>query len=108
MEKLPEVKKISTLGSLRRKNSTVGDIDISVATNDGEKVMDHFINYPKKSRILGKGEHSSSIVVPGDIQVDLKVQPPEAYGSLLQHFTGSKHHNIALREYSIKKGFSLS
>jgi DNA polymerase (family 10) len=108
MEKLPEVKKISTLGSLRRKNSTVGDIDISVATNHGEKVMDHFVNYPKKSRVLGKGEHSASIVVPGDIQVDLKVQPPEAYGSLLQHFTGSKHHNIALREYSIKKGFSLS
>lgn len=108
LEKLPEVKKISTLGSLRRKNSTVGDIDISVATKSPEKVMDHFINYPKKSRVLGKGEHSASIVVPGDIQVDLKVQPPEAYGSLLQHFTGSKHHNIALREYAIKKGFSLS
>jgi len=108
MKKIPEVKEISPLGSLRRRASTIGDIDLAVATKHGDKVMDHFISYPKKSRILGKGEHSASIVVPGDIQVDLKVQPPEAFGSLLQHFTGSKHHNIALREYSIKKGFSLS
>ncbi len=108
MKQLSEVEKISTLGSLRRKASTIGDIDLSVATKDGEKVLEHFVNYPKKSRLLGKGEHSASIVIPGDIQVDLKVQPPEAYGSLLQHFTGSKNHNIALREYAIKKGFSLS
>ncbi len=108
MKKLPEVEKISPLGSLRRKASTVGDVDLSVATKTPDKVLEHFINYPRKSRILGKGEHSASIVVPGDVQVDLKVQPPEAYGSLLQHFTGSKHHNIALREYAIKKGFSLS
>jgi DNA polymerase (family X) len=108
MKKLPEVEKIDPLGSLRRKASTVGDIDISVATKDGAKVLEHFVNYPRKSRVLEKGEHSSSIVVPGDVQVDLMVQPPEAYGSLLQHFTGSKHHNIALREYAIKKGFSLS
>jgi DNA polymerase (family 10) len=108
MKKLPEVKEITPLGSLRRKVSTIGDIDLSVATSNGEKVMEHFINYPKKSRLLGKGEHSASIVVPGDIQVDLKVQPEKAYGSLLQHFTGSKHHNIKLREYAIKKGFSLS
>lgn len=108
MKKMPEVKEISTLGSLRRKASTIGDIDLSVATVHGDKVLEHFVNYPRKSRLLGKGEHSASIVVPGDVQVDLKVQPPEAYGSLLQHFTGSKHHNIALREYAIKKGFSLS
>lgn len=108
MKQIPETEEISPLGSLRRKASTVGDIDIAVATHDGAKVLDHFINYPKKTRLLGKGEHSSSIVVPGDIQVDLKVQPPEAYGSLLQHFTGSKNHNIALREYAIKKGYSLS
>lgn len=108
MQSIPEVKEINTLGSLRRKVSTVGDVDISVATNNGDKVMEHFISFPNKLRVLGKGEHSASIVVPGDIQVDLKVQPPKAYGSLLQHFTGSKHHNIKLREYAIKKGFSLS
>lgn len=108
MHKFPSVKKIDPLGSLRRKASTIGDIDISVATDDPKGVLAHFIKYPKAQRVLEKGTISAGIVVPGDVQVDLMVQPPEAYGSLLQHFTGSKHHNIALREFALKKGLSLS
>lgn len=108
MKRLTEVEEIDYLGSLRRQASTIGDIDIAVATNHPEKVLEHFTKYPKASRVLEKGEHSSSILVPGDIQVDLMVQPPDAYGSLLQHFTGSKHHNVALREYALKQGLSLS
>lgn len=102
------VKRVDPLGSLRRQASTVGDIDISVASENPNEVLEHFTKYPKSQRTLEKGSATSSIVVPGDIQVDLMVQPPEAYGSLLQHFTGSKHHNIALREYALKKGLSLS
>ena len=102
------VLRVDPLGSLRRHAATVGDIDLAVATNMPEKVIKHFTNYPKKVRILEKGEKSASIILPGDVQVDLMVQPPDAYGSLLQHFTGSKHHNIALREFALKRGLSLS
>ena len=102
------VEKVDPLGSLRRKAPTVGDIDIAVASKNALKVIEHFTNFPKKQRILERGERTASIIVPGDIQVDLMVQFPEQYGSLLQHFTGSKHHNIALREYANKLSPSLS
>ncbi|MEK7188780.1 MAG: helix-hairpin-helix domain-containing protein, partial [Patescibacteria group bacterium] len=108
MKKNKSVARIDTLGSLRRQASTVGDIDLAVASNKNKEVIDHFTNYPKKVRVLEKGDRTSSIILPGGVQVDLMVQPPQSYGSLLQHFTGSKHHNIALREYALKKGLSLS
>lgn len=101
-------KRADPLGSLRRQASTVGDIDIAVATERAKEVLDHFSKYPKAQRILEKGEHTASIVVPGDVQVDLMVQPENSYGALLQHFTGSKHHNIGLREFALKRGYSLS
>jgi len=104
----PSVKEAVALGSLRRKAATVGDIDIAVATNNPQKVMEHFTKYPKAQRVLEKGEASASIIVPGDIQVDLMVQSPDSFGALLQHFTGSKHHNIALREYARSLSPSLS
>ena len=102
------VKRVDPLGSLRRQASTVGDIDLSVSTYKPLDVLEYFTKYPKSQKTIEKGDHTSSIRLPGEIQVDLMTQPPESYGSLLQHFTGSKHHNIALREYALKKGFSLS
>lgn len=96
------------LGSLRRQVSTVGDIDISVASRDLAKVIKHFIAYPKKSRIIESGTTTASILLPTGAQVDLMVQPVDSYGALLQHFTGSKDHNIHLRELALKKGLSLS
>ncbi len=105
---IPSVKKINPLGSLRRKAATIGDLDIAVATDNPREVLAHFVKYPKAQRILEEGVISAGIVVPGDVQVDLMVQPVESYGALLQHFTGSKHHNIALRELALKKGLSLS
>ena len=108
MSKNPYVKQINALGSLRRQASTVGDLDIAVATNHPKEVIEHFTKFPQKSRVLEAGEHSASLILPNESQVDLMVQPQEAYGALLQHFTGSKHHNIKLREYALKKGYSLS
>ena len=108
MAKDKNVVRVDPLGSLRRKASTVGDIDLACVTNSPIEVLTHFSEYPETQKIIEKGEHSASILIPGGIQVDMMVQPAESYGSLLQHFTGSKHHNIALREYSLKKGFSLS
>lgn len=108
MKQNKDALEVEPLGSLRRRASTVGDLDIAVSTNNPAGVLDHFVNYPKKTRIIEKGDRSSSLLLPGNVQVDCMVQPPEAFGSLLQHFTGSKHHNIALREYALKKGLSLS
>ncbi len=108
IKKEKSVIKVDVLGSLRRKASTIGDVDIAVATDSPIKVLDHFVNYPKKQRVLEKGDKTASIIVSGSVQVDIMVQSPNSYGSLLQHFTGSKHHNIALREYAKKKQMSLS
>lgn len=108
MRREKAVEKVDPLGSLRRRASTIGDIDMSVSSNNPAKVIDHFIKFPKKLRVVEKGERTASILLSGGVQVDLMIQSPESYGSLLQHFTGSKHHNIALREYALKKGLSLS
>ena len=102
------IKRADSLGSLRRKASTIGDIDISVATDSPKEAIERFTEYPKAKRILEKGERTAMILLPGDIHVDLLVQNPDSYGSALQHFTGSKHHNVALREYAQKRNLSLS
>lgn len=108
LKKSPDVMHVEPLGSLRRKLATVGDVDIAVATKKPETVIDYFTKYPYKDRIIEKGPTSSSLLTSGGQQVDLLTQPVEAWGSLLQHFTGSKHHNVHLREYALKKGLSLS
>ncbi|MDP3987739.1 MAG: DNA polymerase/3'-5' exonuclease PolX [Candidatus Levybacteria bacterium] len=96
------------LGSLRRMMATVGDVDIAVATNNPKEAINYFINYPQTQRVIEKGPTTASIIVSGDAQIDLMTQPPESFGSLLQHFTGSKPHNIHLREYALRLGLSLS
>lgn len=108
LSKSPAVLKAYPLGSLRRKLSTIGDIDIAAASNEPEKVLDHFNSYPAKERVIERGDRTSSILVSSGRQIDLMVSPPEGFGALLQHFTGSKAHNIHLREYALSKGLSLS
>ena len=88
--------------------ATVGDIDIAVATASPKKVVSHFVNYPKTKRVIEAGEKSASIFLDNGIQIDLKIVNSNSYGALLQHFTGSKEHNIHLRELALKKGMSLS
>jgi DNA polymerase (family X) len=102
------VERAEALGSLRRMKPLVGDVDIAVASKNPEEVIEHFIKYPRKDRIIEKGPATSSLLTTGGSQVDLMVQPPELFGSLLQHFTGSKAHNVHLREYALKKNMSLS
>ena len=108
LQKNAKVARVDPLGSLRRQASTIGDIDLAVATEDPAGVLEYFTKYPKSGKTIEKGEHTASILLPGGVQVDLMAQPVSSYGSLLQHFTGSKHHNIALREFALKKGLSLS
>ncbi len=107
LKKCPEVKRVDVLGSLRRKCPTVGDIDIAAASEKSEVVVKWFVKYPKKTKLVEAGGKKARILV-GEYQIDLMVEPPSSYGSLLQHFTGSKQHNIHLREMALEKGLSLS
>lgn len=108
LNKSPEAGNAHVLGSLRRRMPTIGDIDIAAASDNPKSVVDHFVSYPYIERIIEKGKETASILVSGGKQVDLMIQPPKAFGALLQHFTGSKNHNVALREFALKKGMSLS
>ncbi len=100
--------KVDPLGSLRRQVSTIGDIDISVATEKPDEVINFFLSYPKKRKIIEKGPTGASLLLQNGRQVDLRVQKPRTYGSMLQYFTGSKNHNIHLRELALKQNLSLS
>lgn len=108
IQKAPHVIRAEPLGSLRRSMSTIGDVDIAVATSEPEEVISYFTSYPRKERVIEKGETTASILTSGGKQIDLMTMPPDRFGSLLQHFTGSKNHNIHLREYALSKGISLS
>lgn len=108
LKKSPEVKEVFPLGSLRRKRETIGDIDLAVVADDFEAVLDHFVKYPYAERVLQRGKNEANFLTSGSVRVDLRVQKKEGFGSLLQHFTGSKNHNVSLREYALKKGLSLS
>ena len=106
--KLPNVSAISPAGSYRRGRSTVGDIDILVASTEASVVMDAFTNLPGVSRVLGKGQTKSSVEFSNGVRAQVWVHPPQKYGTALQYATGSKDHNVALRQLALSKGYSLS
>jgi len=107
LKQISEVQHVHPLGSLRRQVSTIGDIDIAVSTTKPEKVIDHFLKYPYK-KLIERGSTGASVLLHNGRQVDVRVQRPQAYGAMLQYFTGSKNHNIKLRAYALNKGLSLS
>ena len=108
IKKLPGVTRADPLGSLRRMVSTVGDIDIGVATDKSKEVVAAFTKLPSVARVLGAGEAKASVVLKTGRQVDIRVHNPKSYGALLQYFTGSKSHNIHLRKIANSKGLSFS
>ncbi|MDD5147159.1 MAG: DNA polymerase/3'-5' exonuclease PolX [Candidatus Daviesbacteria bacterium] len=108
LKKSPDILEVHPLGSLRRMVATVGDLDFSVSSEKEKEVVEYFCKMPGVSRVVDKGENKATIVLTSGIQVDLLVGKPESYGALLQHFTGSKAHNIKLRTLAQQKGFSLS
>jgi DNA polymerase (family 10) len=95
-------------GSLRRMRSTVGDLDILVAAKDSAPVMDAVVKLPGVSRVLGKGEFKSSIEFTDGVRAQVWVHPPQEFGTALQYATGSKDHNVLLRQLALDKGLSLS
>jgi DNA polymerase (family 10) len=99
---------LTPAGSLRRFKETIGDIDLMGTAENSEAVIDAFIRLPQVKEVLVKGGTKASAVVYHDLQVDFRVVEHEAFGSLLQYFTGSKQHNIILRERGHRQGLKLS
>ena len=110
----PGVDKATPAGSLRRGRETVGDLDILVTgpacSNDTErqKLIDHIIKLPGLMEIIARGENKVSFRMRGGMQVDVRFLPPESFGAAMQYFTGSKGHNVALRQRALKMGYTLS
>ncbi len=104
----PSAKKISVAGSLRRMKDTVRDIDILVISSNPHDVMKTFVHLPGTKQVLMHGPTKSSIVTNEGIQVDLRVVEDESFGAALAYFTGSKEHNIRLREMAVKKGLKIN
>lgn len=108
LRKVPGVNKVITAGSYRRRQETIGDIDILVAAKNAKKVMEVFVNMPQVVRTLAHGETKSMVKLKSGIQADVRVVPAESYGAALQYFTGDKAHNVELRKIAIKKGLKLN
>lgn len=105
-----DLSKIIYTGSLRRLKETIGDIDILAEAEKGEalKVMNCFVSLPDVEQVILKGSTKSSVILREGTVIDLRVVPSESYGAALQYFTGSKEHNIELRNIAIKNGYKLS
>ncbi|HSJ51805.1 MAG TPA: DNA polymerase/3'-5' exonuclease PolX [Actinomycetota bacterium] len=105
---LREVKRIDYAGSLRRMAETIGDLDLLVASEDPVAVMEAFTSDDMVERVLANGETKSSVLTRQGLQVDLRVVPLEAWGAAMIYFTGSKPHNIRIREMAVRKGLKLN
>src|SRR5947209_8303342 len=104
----PAAVKVSEAGSVRRRKETFRDLDIiATATVPGE-LTDYFTKLRWVAEVAAKGETKATVVGNDGLRFDLRVVPPESYGNLLQHFTGSKEHNVALREDAVRRGLSIS
>lgn len=108
LEQLPEVRQISLAGSLRRMRETVKDVDLLVTSAQPAKIMAVFTSLPQVSEVLLQGETKATIRHREGIQVDLRVVEPDCFGAALQYFTGSKTHNIRVREFAVRKGLKVS
>jgi DNA polymerase (family 10) len=104
----PPVDRLVPAGSLRRQEVTVGDIDFVCTSSDAAGVIAHFTSWERADAVLAEGPTKASIWLPGGLQIDLRVLPDHLYGNLLQHFTGSREHNIKLRELAVRKGLRVS
>jgi len=104
----PASVEVSLAGSARRMRETVRDLDIIATATDPEALVEHFCALPWVVEVAAKGPTKGTVVSHDGLRFDLRVVPPESYGNLLQHFTGSKNHNVALREDAVRRGYSVS
>ena len=114
VEKFPGIEKITPAGSLRRGRETVGDLDILVTgeactTEEGrQKAIAYVAQYPPLMDVIASGDNKISFHVRNGMQVDVRLLPPESFGAAMQYFTGSKAHNVALRQRALKMGYTLN
>ena len=114
LKEYPGVEKATPAGSLRRGRETVGDLDILITgpaccnDEDRQKLIDHIIQLPGLMEIIARGENKVSFRLRSGMQVDVRFLPPQSFGAAMQYFTGSKGHNVALRQRALKMGYTLN
>ena len=102
------VERVDAAGSYRRRKETVGDLDVLALADDGPAVTEHFAAYEDVAEALSQGDTRASVRLRSGLQVDLRVVPPKSYGAALLYFTGSKAHNVALRDRAVAAGLKLN
>ncbi len=105
---LPDVEDGIIAGSIRRARTTIGDVDILIASDNAQPIMDAVVNMDEVARVLGHGDTKSSVELHTGLQVDVRVLPKQRWGTALQYFTGSQAHNIKIREIAREQGYSLN
>lgn len=104
----PPLHRLAAAGSVRRHELTVGDIDLVCTSDDAQAVTARFTSWERAEAVLADGPTKASIWLADGVQIDLRVLPDHLYGNLLQHFTGSREHNVKLREYAVRNGLRVS
>jgi DNA polymerase (family 10) len=104
----PASREVSEAGSVRRRTETVKDLDIIATASDPAALTEYLTKLRWVSEVAAHGKTKATVVSHDGLRFDLRVVPPESYGNLLQHFTGSKRHNVALREDAVRRGLSVS
>jgi DNA polymerase (family X) len=104
----PTIARLEPAGSIRRRKETIGDIDLLAASDQPHEAMQAFIGLPIVKEVIATGPQKSSVLTYEDLQIDLLVVPTRQYGAALQHFTGSREHNIALRDLATRMGYKLN
>jgi DNA polymerase (family 10) len=99
---------VSETGSARRRKETFRDLDVIATATDPAALTGHFVSLPWVLEIVAHGDTKATVITRQGLRLDLRVVPPESYGDLLQHFTGSKEHNVAIREEAQRRGLSVS
>ena len=99
---------VSEAGSVRRRKETFRDLDIIATATEPAELTAYFTQLPWVIEVAAHGDTKATVVSRQGLRFDLRVVPPESFGNLLQHFTGSKDHNVAMREAAVKRGFSIS
>ena len=114
LKEIKGIEKITPAGSLRRGRETVGDLDVLITgpccVNDQQRaeLIEEILRFPGIQQVLAKGENKVSFKLRSGMQVDVRLLPPESYGAAMQYFTGSKNHNVSLRQRALKMGYTLN
>ncbi len=108
LQKSKGVKQVVLAGSYRRRQETVGDLDILVTCQKGSSVMNDFTGYDDVRKVVSQGKTRSTVILRSGLQVDLRVVSEVSYGAALHYFTGSKPHNIAIRKIGVNKGYKIN